>query len=83
MRSSTPWRRRSTRFEPELLLVSAGFDAHVDDPLADMRVTDGRLPRAGAPARCFAPRVAAVLEGGYNLDDAAGARRSRARRLHA
>ena len=27
------------RFEPELVLVSAGFDAHVDDPLADMEVT--------------------------------------------
>src|SRR5262249_11408728 len=27
------------RFEPELLLVSAGFDAHVEDPLAGMRVT--------------------------------------------
>ena len=43
--------RRSQRFEPDLLLVSAGFDAHVDDPLADMRVTDGRLPRARAPLR--------------------------------
>ena len=27
------------RFEPDLLIVSAGFDAHEDDPLAGMRVT--------------------------------------------
>jgi acetoin utilization deacetylase AcuC-like enzyme len=56
------------RFDPELVLVSAGFDAYVDDPLADMRVSvDGfrELPR-----RCAAlgPRVAAVLEGGYVLE---------------
>ena len=36
-------------FEPELVLVSAGFDAHVDDPLAGMRVTGRRLPRARPP----------------------------------
>ena len=50
------------------MLVSAGFDAHVDDPLADMRVSeDGfrELARRCARAR---DRVAAVLEGGYDLD---------------
>ena len=55
-------------FEPDLLIVSAGFDAHVDDPLAGMRVTaDGFRDMA---ARCaqLAPRIAAVLEGGYNLE---------------
>src|SRR5262249_35150293 len=56
------------RFEPDLLLVSAGVDAHVWDPLADMRVGEdgfGELSR-----RCVAPppRVAAVLEGGYELE---------------
>ena len=57
-----------TRFEPELLLVSAGFDAHADDPLADMRVTEDGFREFARQARRFAPRVAAVLEGGYNLD---------------
>jgi acetoin utilization deacetylase AcuC-like enzyme len=54
-------------FEPDVVLVSAGFDAHVDDPLAHMDVTaDGFREIAG---RCagLAPRMAAVLEGGYNL----------------
>jgi acetoin utilization deacetylase AcuC-like enzyme len=55
------------RFEPDLLLVSAGFDAHVDDPLAGMNVTAAGFRELAARARPLAPRVAAVLEGGYNL----------------
>ena len=54
-------------FDPDLLLVSAGFDAHEHDPMAHMRVTaDGFLELA---RRCagLGPRTAAVLEGGYNL----------------
>jgi acetoin utilization deacetylase AcuC-like enzyme len=59
-------------FEPGLLLVSAGFDAHIDDPLADMHVTaDGFRAMAARCAR-LAPRVAAVLEGGYNLETLPG-----------
>jgi acetoin utilization deacetylase AcuC-like enzyme len=55
------------RFEPELLLVSAGFDAHVDDPLAEMLVTSDGFRELAARCAGLAPRVAAVLEGGYNL----------------
>jgi len=58
-------------FEPELLLVSAGFDAHVSDPLAGMRMTTGgfgrlttRLLRA-ADEIC-AGRAVFVTEGGYD-----------------
>lgn len=54
-------------FEPDLVLVSAGFDAHVDDPLADMRVSaDGFRELAGRSA-ALGPRCAAVLEGGYDV----------------
>ena len=56
-----------TRFEPELLLVSAGFDAHEDDPLALMQVTTRGFRELARRTRNLAPRVAAVLEGGYNL----------------
>jgi acetoin utilization deacetylase AcuC-like enzyme len=56
------------RFEPELLLVSAGFDAHEDDPLAEMRVTAAGFREFARRARGFSPHIAAVLEGGYNLD---------------
>jgi len=55
-------------FRPDLLLVSAGFDAHVDDPLADMRVTEDGYYELGRRCARMAPRIAAVLEGGYNLD---------------
>jgi acetoin utilization deacetylase AcuC-like enzyme len=56
------------RFAPDLLIVSAGFDAHEDDPLASMRVTAAGFHELAARARELAPRLAAVLEGGYNLD---------------
>ena len=56
------------RFDPELLLVSAGFDAHTDDPFADLEVTEAGFRELARQAAGFAPRVAAVLEGGYNLE---------------
>lgn len=59
--------RAVRRFEPDLLLVSCGFDAHVDDPLADMEVTANGFRELARRASALAPRVAAVLEGGYNL----------------
>jgi acetoin utilization deacetylase AcuC-like enzyme len=59
--------RAVQRFEPELLLVSAGFDAHVDDPLADLELTADGFAELARRASRLAPRVAAVLEGGYNL----------------
>jgi acetoin utilization deacetylase AcuC-like enzyme len=54
-------------FGPDLLLVSAGFDAHEADPLADMRVTDDGFRWMAERATTLAPRVGAVLEGGYNV----------------
>jgi len=56
------------RFEPELLLVSAGFDAHERDPLAEMEVTEDGFRELARRCRQLAPRVAAVLEGGYELE---------------
>ena len=60
-------------FKPELLLISAGFDAHADDPLAQLNlqdddygwVTDELL--AVADQHCGG-RVVSTLEGGYDLD---------------
>jgi acetoin utilization deacetylase AcuC-like enzyme len=56
------------RFEPDLLLVSAGFDAHVDDPLAQMEVTAEGFRELSRRCAALAPRTAVVLEGGYNLE---------------
>ena len=54
-------------FGPDLVLVSAGFDAHEEDPLAQMRVTADGFRELSSRCAELAPRVAAVLEGGYNL----------------
>jgi acetoin utilization deacetylase AcuC-like enzyme len=55
-------------FAPELLLVSAGFDAHEADPLADIRLGDAAFAWMAERAATLAPRVGAVLEGGYNVE---------------
>jgi acetoin utilization deacetylase AcuC-like enzyme len=55
------------RFAPDLLLVSAGFDSHEADPLADLTVTERGFRELARRCAALAPRVAAVLEGGYNL----------------
>jgi acetoin utilization deacetylase AcuC-like enzyme len=59
-------------FEPDLVLVSAGFDAHVDDPLADMRVTADGFRELARRSAALAPRCAAVLEGGYDVQTLPG-----------
>jgi acetoin utilization deacetylase AcuC-like enzyme len=57
------------RFEPELVLVSAGFDAHDEEDiyLVDAHVTDDGFRELARRCAALGPRVAAVLEGGYNL----------------
>jgi acetoin utilization deacetylase AcuC-like enzyme len=60
------------RFEPELVLVSAGFDAHAADPLSDMRVTEDGFRELARRCRALSDRVAAVLEGGYELETLPG-----------
>jgi acetoin utilization deacetylase AcuC-like enzyme len=54
-------------FGADLVLVSAGFDAHAEDPLAQMLVSEDGFRELAARCAALAPRVAAVLEGGYNL----------------
>jgi acetoin utilization deacetylase AcuC-like enzyme len=60
------------QFNPEFILISAGFDAHYRDPLGGMRITeDGfvamtrRLQRLAD--KCCAGKMVAALEGGYDL----------------
>jgi acetoin utilization deacetylase AcuC-like enzyme len=68
-------------FRPEVILVSCGFDAHRDDPLAAMNVTREGYRDMSAIARALADdlcggRILFVLEGGYavsGLEDGANA----------
>jgi acetoin utilization deacetylase AcuC-like enzyme len=55
-------------FGADLVLVSAGFDAHRQDPMAELAVTTEGFQELAARSAALAPRIAAVLEGGYNLD---------------
>ncbi|WP_435127402.1 histone deacetylase family protein [Halobaculum sp. D14] len=60
------------RFDPDLLLVSAGFDAHRHDPISRMRVSTEGYALMADRMRTAAERTGAglgfVLEGGYGLD---------------
>jgi acetoin utilization deacetylase AcuC-like enzyme len=58
------------KFRPDIILVSCGFDAHLDDPLAAMQVTGEGFRAMSALVRalaedCCGGRAAFVLEGGY------------------
>jgi acetoin utilization deacetylase AcuC-like enzyme len=59
-------------FKPEVILVSAGFDAHIDDEMADMELsTEGFswiMQKIVGLAKCHSKgRVISILEGGYAL----------------
>ena len=73
-------------YRPELILVSAGFDAYKDDPLAAMRLEAdcfGRLTAmlAAIANDCCGGRIVAVTEGGYDLTGLADSARSAIRAL--
>jgi acetoin utilization deacetylase AcuC-like enzyme len=61
------------RFHPAAVIISAGFDAHRDDPLAGMKVTESgyaaltRLVHDAVDRLCPG-RLVSILEGGYDLD---------------
>ena len=70
-----------TAFKPQLILISAGFDAYKDDPIASMRLEAdcfGRLTaRAAAIANdCCEGRLVMTTEGGYHLKGIADSLRS-------
>jgi acetoin utilization deacetylase AcuC-like enzyme len=74
------------RFGPDLVLISAGFDAHCDDLLGGMKVTAdgfGQLTRAvrQIARRSAQGRIVSVLEGGYGLPGTAASVESHLRVL--
>jgi len=61
------------KFEPEMILISAGFDAHADDPLSGAMLSTGMYAEmtemlAGAADRHCGGKILSLLEGGYDLD---------------
>ena len=61
------------RAQPDLIIISAGFDAHEDDPLGGLNMTTDDFAALTADiaelaAGCCDGRLVSVLEGGYNLE---------------
>jgi acetoin utilization deacetylase AcuC-like enzyme len=64
-------------FAPDLILISAGFDAHERDPLAQLNWQSGDYgwltgKLMDAAAQCCGNRIVSLLEGGYDLKGLAG-----------
>ena len=63
----------STSFSPDLIIISAGFDSHIGDPLGQLLLTDKdfvamtRAVKEWAASSCQG-RLVSCLEGGYNLE---------------
>jgi acetoin utilization deacetylase AcuC-like enzyme len=55
------------RFHPDLILVSAGFDAHRDDPLGGFRLDEDTYAALTGRLQRVQPKLLMVLEGGYDL----------------
>jgi acetoin utilization deacetylase AcuC-like enzyme len=69
------------RFHPDLVIISAGFDSHRDDPLGNLLLDDADFSEMTKDVLRIAEkhshgRVVSLLEGGYNLDLLGGAVRS-------
>jgi acetoin utilization deacetylase AcuC-like enzyme len=73
-------------FKPDLVMISAGFDAHTADPLSETTLTeedyyDMTRNLVDAAKRSAGGRVISLLEGGYNLASLAASSRAHARAL--
>ncbi len=60
-------------FKPDLIMISAGFDAHLTDPLGQLRLEDSDFVSLTKTVKNWADevcggRIVSCLEGGYNLD---------------
>ncbi len=60
-------------FKPDLIIISAGFDAHLTDPLGQLRLEDDDFVSMTKTVKQWANqtcggRVVSALEGGYNLE---------------
>ncbi|WP_075187812.1 histone deacetylase family protein [Teredinibacter haidensis] len=66
------WLPALNQFDPEMIFISAGFDAHKDDPLAGFNLVEDDYAWVteqikSVAARCCANRIISSLEGGYHL----------------
>jgi acetoin utilization deacetylase AcuC-like enzyme len=74
------------RFRPDMLMISAGFDAHADDPLASLRLLESDFEWATRQLitvadDCCGGRLVSTLEGGYDLEALAASAAAHVRTL--
>ncbi len=75
---SSALRHIEERFHPDLIVISAGFDSRIEDPLGQLMLDDSDFAEMtkelmGMAERHCSNRIIALLEGGYNLDNLGGA----------
>ncbi|MGI8655243.1 MAG: histone deacetylase family protein [Pyrinomonadaceae bacterium] len=75
------------KFRPDLILISAGFDAHESDPLGQLKLQDKDFAQMTETVREWAKdacggRLVSCLEGGYNLQTLPGTVNAHLRALH-
>ncbi len=83
---STALRHIEERFHPDLIIISAGFDSRVGDPLGQLTLNDSDFAEMtkelmGLAERHCSNRLIALLEGGYNLANLGGAVHAHVRAL--
>ena len=66
------WRPRLEAFAPEMIFISAGFDAHIEDDMASLGLVEADYAYVtrmlmGVAARSADRRIVSMLEGGYAL----------------
>jgi acetoin utilization deacetylase AcuC-like enzyme len=74
------------RFRPDMVMISAGFDAHADDPLASLRLLESDFEWAtrrlvAVADDCCGGRLVSTLEGGYDLEALAASAAAHVRTL--
>ena len=63
----------ASKFTPDLIMISAGFDAHAGDPLGQLLLTDSDFAQMTGVLKQWAKeacagRIVSCMEGGYNLE---------------
>ena len=75
----------SANFRPDLIIISAGFDSHIQDPLGQLLLQDDdfvQMARSVKRGRSSCQgRLVSCLEGGYNLETLGGTVRAHVREL--
>lgn len=77
----------SRAIKPDLVIISAGFDAHLSDPLGQLQLEDSDFVRMTQAVKQWADdtcagRIVSLLEGGYNLETLGGTVRNHVRELN-